>query len=188
MSVSRYGFGRCSKGSSMLQPIDMPPASRAPLLAASMIPGPPPVMIAKPARACRRATSSAMRYCGSSGATRAEPKTVTALSRDARRSKPSTNSATIRMTRHGSVWVNSALGGRGRKLRSCSSSVTRGMSTSRMASSSAGRWRDRAGPGGGVRVLRGAMGRVARRRFSGDAAAKRVASHQNRLPNRPGPG
>ncbi len=33
----------------MLQPMETPPASRAPRLAASMMPGPPPVMTAKPA-------------------------------------------------------------------------------------------------------------------------------------------
>src|SRR5581483_139579 len=50
-NVSRYGFGFCSTGSVMLQPTDRPPASRAPRLAASMIPGPPPVITVKPARA-----------------------------------------------------------------------------------------------------------------------------------------
>src|SRR4029453_2805213 len=34
---SRYGFGRCSFGSWMLQPIEAPPASLAPRLAASMM-------------------------------------------------------------------------------------------------------------------------------------------------------
>ena len=42
----QYGFRPCSKGSSMFSPIDGAPASRAPRLAASMSPGPPPVMIA----------------------------------------------------------------------------------------------------------------------------------------------
>ena len=35
----------------MLQPSERPPSWRAPLLAASMIPGPPPVMTAYPALA-----------------------------------------------------------------------------------------------------------------------------------------
>ena len=39
-----YGFEYCSKGNSMFKPTDMPPPLFAPLLAASMIPGPPPVM------------------------------------------------------------------------------------------------------------------------------------------------
>ena len=39
-----------------------------------MMPGPAPVMIAKPASASRRATSCAAWYCGSSGCVRAEPK------------------------------------------------------------------------------------------------------------------
>src|SRR3954467_12876852 len=43
----------------MLQPMDSPPASRAPRLAASMMPGPPPVMTAKPASASRRPVSRA---------------------------------------------------------------------------------------------------------------------------------
>ena len=38
----------CSNGSSMLQPIERPPASKAPRLAASMTPGPPPVITANP--------------------------------------------------------------------------------------------------------------------------------------------
>ena len=37
--MSRYGFSACSWGSSMLQPIDSAPASRAPRLAASISPG-----------------------------------------------------------------------------------------------------------------------------------------------------
>ena len=45
----RYGFEPCSNGSSMLHPIESPPASIAPRLAASMIPGPPPVSTGMPA-------------------------------------------------------------------------------------------------------------------------------------------
>ena len=58
-SVSTYGLAPCSNGSSMLKTTDRPPASLAPLFAASMMPGPAPVMIAKPASARMRATSCA---------------------------------------------------------------------------------------------------------------------------------
>jgi hypothetical protein len=37
-----YGFGICSNGSLMFSPIVFAPASYAPRLAASMMPGPPP--------------------------------------------------------------------------------------------------------------------------------------------------
>ena len=37
-----YRFGACSNGSRMFRPMDLPPASLAPRLAASMMPGPPP--------------------------------------------------------------------------------------------------------------------------------------------------
>ncbi|CPU65270.1 Uncharacterised protein [Mycobacteroides abscessus] len=43
----------------MPSPIDRPPASDAPLFAASMMPGPPPVMTANPSSTRRRPTSSA---------------------------------------------------------------------------------------------------------------------------------
>jgi hypothetical protein len=39
-------LSRCSNGSSMPNPTLMPPASNAPRLAASITPGPPPVMTA----------------------------------------------------------------------------------------------------------------------------------------------
>ena len=48
----------------MLSPIDCAPDSLAPRLAASMIPGPPPVMIAKPASPSSRAVSRASAYSG----------------------------------------------------------------------------------------------------------------------------
>jgi hypothetical protein len=38
-------LGFCSNGSMMLRPIDFAPTSSAPRFAASMIPGPPPVII-----------------------------------------------------------------------------------------------------------------------------------------------
>src|SRR5512145_3431126 len=96
-----------SKGSSMPSPTEMPPFSRAPLLAASMIPGPPPVTTAKPACARAQPSSSARAYIGSSGVVRAEPKTEIAGPSSARAPKPSTNSDWIRMTRHGSVCTQS---------------------------------------------------------------------------------
>ena len=106
----------------MLQPMERPPAIRAPLFAASMMPGPAPVMIAKPASASSRAVSCAASYCGSLGSVRAEPKMVTPLVTAARLSNPSMNSPIMRITRQGSVRVKSAasLGA----WRSFSSSVT----------------------------------------------------------------
>src|SRR6516165_3399141 len=120
----------CSLGNSMLQPMDRPLASRAPRLAASMIPGPPPVMMAKPLLASRRARSRADSYIGSSSFVRAEPKMAMPAPTSARASKPCTNSPMIRSTRQVSPWVNSAwAGARGtgctclRRSRSSSSSV-----------------------------------------------------------------
>ena len=46
MPRSTHSFIDCSKGSSMPRPTDTPPASQAPLLAASITPGPPPVITA----------------------------------------------------------------------------------------------------------------------------------------------
>jgi hypothetical protein len=43
----------------MFSPIEQAPASRAPRFAASMIPGPPPVITAKPRSPSRRPTSRA---------------------------------------------------------------------------------------------------------------------------------
>ena len=86
--MSKYGFRPCSNGSSMLSPIESAPASRAPRLAASMMPGPPPVMTAKPGLADVRAVSRASSYSGSSGGVRAEPKTETAGPTWASASKP----------------------------------------------------------------------------------------------------
>ena len=53
-----------------------------------MIPGPPPVMIEKPARPSTAAVSRAFAYIGSSRGVRAEPKIETALPTCASRSKP----------------------------------------------------------------------------------------------------
>jgi len=46
MPISTWSFSPCSSGSSMPRPTDTPLADIAPLLAASMIPGPPPVITA----------------------------------------------------------------------------------------------------------------------------------------------
>ena len=55
-----YGFVVCSMGSSMFNPTAFPPAWNAPLLAASMTPGPPPVTTVKPAPAISRPMASAV--------------------------------------------------------------------------------------------------------------------------------
>src|SRR5699024_9528484 len=49
----------CSCGSSMPRPTDLPSASHAPLLAASICPGPPPVTTAYPASASARPSPTA---------------------------------------------------------------------------------------------------------------------------------
>src|SRR5260370_15102678 len=114
-----YSLRPCSKGSSMLSPTESPRPSRAPMLAASIVPGPPPVMMAKPRRASSAASARAASYIGSGGRTRAEPKKVTAGPSVASASKPATNSAWIRSTRQGSLSRNSgAPSGRSNRLRS----------------------------------------------------------------------
>jgi hypothetical protein len=42
-----YGLGNCSNGSPMFSPMVLPPASAAPRLAASIMPGPPPEQTTK---------------------------------------------------------------------------------------------------------------------------------------------
>src|SRR4051812_19287064 len=91
----------------MPSPTEVPPASDAPLFAASMTPGPPPVMTAKPASTSWRPRDSASPYDGSSGVVRADPNTEIAGPSSASAPKPSTNSLWIRSTRHGSVWTQS---------------------------------------------------------------------------------
>ena len=59
----------------MPSPTLTPPASLAPLLAASIAPGPPPVITAKPASTSARPSRSPAAYAGSSAGVRAEPKT-----------------------------------------------------------------------------------------------------------------
>jgi hypothetical protein len=83
----------------MSSPIDGTPASRAPRLAASMIPGPPPVMIAQPAEPSMRATRRACSYCGWPGGVRAEPKIETALPTWASAAKPCLSSSPMRSSR-----------------------------------------------------------------------------------------
>ena len=58
MPTSTQELRPLSKGSSMPSPTLVPPASLAPLLTASIAPGPPPVITAKPASASLRPTSS----------------------------------------------------------------------------------------------------------------------------------
>src|SRR4051812_8063155 len=62
----------------MFSPTDSAPASRAPRLAASIEPGPPPVITARPRSPSRRPTSRASPYSGESSGVRAEPNTDTA--------------------------------------------------------------------------------------------------------------
>src|SRR6202022_4685858 len=98
---------------------------RGPRLGASTVPGPPPVMMAKPRRASSAASWRAASYIGSGGRTRAEPKKVTAGPTVASASKPATNSAWIRSTRQGSLSRNSgAPSGRSSSLRSSFSRCT----------------------------------------------------------------
>src|SRR3989442_13929352 len=114
-----YSLRPCSKGRPMLRPTDRPRPSRAPRLAASMVPGPPPVITAKPRRASSAARGRAGWYIGSGGRTRADPKKVTGGPTVASASKPATNSAWIRSTRQGSLSRNSgAPQGRSSSLRS----------------------------------------------------------------------
>src|ERR671922_3027095 len=83
----------------MLKPTDRPPPSWAPRFAASITPGPPPVITAQPASAKRLATDRASRYGAESSPTRAEPNIVTAgRSMRATASKPCLNSFAIRLT------------------------------------------------------------------------------------------
>src|SRR4051794_6719640 len=89
----------------MLRPADWPPASNAPLLPASMMPGPPPVMTPRPALARRREVSSAALYIGSDGLVRALPNMETAVPTRPMTSNPSTNSAMMRKIRQLSLPV-----------------------------------------------------------------------------------
>ena len=109
----------------MLHPIDGAPAARAPRFAASMMPGPPPVMIANPASPRRRVVVIHAVYCGSAGRSRADPKTETAGPNWESASKPSTNSPMIRKTLHASGAIDGARGAPGvAPRRNLSSSVS----------------------------------------------------------------
>src|SRR4051794_26705342 len=92
----------------MLQPTDSPPASCAPRFAASMAPGPPPVMTANPALASACPTRRAVSYASLSTGVLADPNTATPRSTPASASNPSTNSDRMRSTRHVSVSRNAA--------------------------------------------------------------------------------
>ena len=91
----------------MPSPTDLPPTCEAPKLAASMMPGPPPVITATPSPAILLATRQAAWYMGSDLGVRADPKTATAGPSSASAPKPSTNSAWMRRTRQGSMWSQS---------------------------------------------------------------------------------
>src|SRR3546814_16065567 len=83
----------------MVRPIDNAPASRAPRLAASITPGPPPVITAKPARPRASATARAAAYSAVPEPARAEPKIDTAFVTPRRSAKPVASSADIRADR-----------------------------------------------------------------------------------------
>src|SRR5512135_1164318 len=93
----------------MLSPTETPFPIRAPRFAASMIPGPPPEMMANPRRASISATLRAVLYDPSPLSARALPKIVMAGPRSLRVSNPSTNSLMIRKTRHVSPLPNSSI-------------------------------------------------------------------------------
>src|SRR5659263_336906 len=93
----------------MLSPTEMPFPIRAPRLAASMIPGPPPEMMANPLCANIFATLRVALYAQSSFLVRALPKIVMAGPRSLSVSNPSTNSLMIRKTRHVSPGPNSSV-------------------------------------------------------------------------------
>src|SRR5918995_752143 len=102
--MSQYGLTPCSWGNSMLKPTETAPPSCAPRLAASIAPGPPPVMTLKLAFANSRAVSRAAEYTGCCSRMRAEPKIETAgLGIFATASKPLVNSSAIRRTRRRSA-------------------------------------------------------------------------------------
>src|SRR5262245_8158604 len=80
----------------MLKPTESPPPSCAPRFAASITPGPPPVITAQPRPANRRPTARAAAYAGLPSTTLAEPNTETAgRSMRATCAKPARNSSAI---------------------------------------------------------------------------------------------
>src|SRR5262245_7937343 len=96
----------------MLSPTASPLPSKAPLLVASMRPGPPPLTTEKPASESSRAVSSASLQYSVPGLTRALPNTETAGWMPTIRSVASTNSAIMPNTRQasraGTSWAISA--------------------------------------------------------------------------------
>lgn len=134
----------------MPSPTESPPASLAPRLAASITPGPPPVITAYPARARAAPSSSASRHSGLSGMLRAEPKTLTAGGRSARVSKPSTNSDRMRSARQASLVFQSP---RPRESSSRWSAVLLGMAPRRSVTAPRCRSRPRSGAGCCRRLL-----------------------------------
>ena len=148
----------------MLQPIEATPASRAPRFAASIIPGPTPVMIPKPASPSSRAVVTHRSYRASSCVTRADPNTDTHGPAPASASKPSTNSPMMRKTRQASLL--SAKDGSPRKS---SSALSRKRSSSVPP----------AGTGGsrsGIPEITRAKGRVSRSRWPGGSNDSGTAS------------
>src|SRR5674476_359280 len=93
----------------MLSPTETPFPIRAPRFAASMIPGPPPEMMANPRCANIFATLRVALYDPSPLVVRALPKIVIAGPRSLSVSNPSTNSLMIRKTRHVSPGPNSSV-------------------------------------------------------------------------------
>src|SRR6478672_3058811 len=83
----------------MLRPTERPPASAAPRLAASIRPGPPPVITVKPWSARQAAVSRQSSYQLWPSGIRAEPKTETPSSMSRRASKPLSTSARMRSAR-----------------------------------------------------------------------------------------
>ena len=100
----------------MLQPIENAPTSRAPRFAASMMPGPPPVITVKPMRPIAAAHLARERVVADwLSSKRAEPKTVTQGPTKWSARKPRTSSAKMRSARRSSA---RRLAGPARKRRS----------------------------------------------------------------------
>ena len=93
----------------MLRPTDAASASWAPRFAASIIPGPPPVITAKPASPMARPVARAISYASVSRSVLADPNTHTAGPISRRRSNPSESSRCIRSSRStSSRWERTA--------------------------------------------------------------------------------
>ena len=105
----------------MFRPTEQAPASCAPRLAASIAPGPPPVMTLKPASPSARPMRRASAYSGWVTGVRAEPNTETAGGIAAMTRNPRSSSSPIRRMRSGSVRTAATAGVSA--LRSSSSEV-----------------------------------------------------------------